>query len=406
MHIEHLSLKNFRNYIRLELSLAQGAIVIHGANAQGKTSLLEGIYYLATGSSPYTNSDRQLMNWNMDAEFMPFTQVGADIILANHVMNHAEIILVKEQTPDGGERFRKEIKINGVSKRNADLLGLLAVVMFLPQDMSLVEGPPAGRRRYLDIALCQTDNAYAQSLSTFEKALTQRNALLRRIADGYSSPAELDYWDVQIADAAGILIAGRQRFIRELERLAQRVHRDLSGRLEDLELVYQPSFEPTYEGDGQRSFNALGLDLHRQLPSEDITPQYREALLAARPDEIARGMTLIGPQRDEMRFMVNGRDLGTYGSRGQTRTGILALKLAELEWMHRTLGEWPVLLLDEVFAELDVDRRAYLVDRIKDVNQVLLTTTEISTLAPEFLQKAALWQVRDGQITVLEARDA
>lgn len=406
MYIEHLSLKNFRNYIRLELSLAQGAIVIHGANAQGKTSLLEGIYYLATGSSPYTNSDRQLMNWNMDGEFMPFTQVGADIILASRVMNHAEIILVKEQTPDGGERFRKEIKINGVSKRNADLLGLLAVVMFLPQDMSLVEGPPAGRRRYLDIALCQTDNAYAQSLSTFEKALTQRNALLRRIADGYSSPAELDYWDAQIADAAGILIAGRQRFIRELERLAQRVHRDLSGRLEDLELVYQPSFEPTYEGDGQRSFNALGLDLHRQLPSEDITPQYQEALLTARPDEIARGMTLIGPQRDEMRFMVNGRDLGTYGSRGQTRTGILALKLAELEWMHRTLGEWPVLLLDEVFAELDVDRRAYLVDRVKDVNQVLLTTTEISTLAPEFLHQAALWQVRDGQITVLEARDA
>lgn len=406
MHIEHLSLKNFRNYIRLELSLTQGAVVIHGANAQGKTSLLEAIYYLATSSSPYTNSDRQLMNWNMDGEFMPFTQVGADIILSSHVMNHAEIILFKDQTPDGGERFRKEVKINGVSRRGSDLLGLLAVVMFLPQDMSLVEGPPAGRRRYLDIALCQTDNAYSQALSTFEKALTQRNALLRRIGDGFASPAELEYWDVQIAEAAGILIAGRQRFIRELERLAQRVHRDLSGRLEDLELVYQPSFEPTFEGDGQRSFNTLGLDLHRQLPPEDIVPQYRAALVTSRSDEIARGMTLIGPQRDEMRFLVNGRDLGTYGSRGQTRTGILALKLAELEWMHRTLNEWPVLLLDEVFAELDADRRSYLVDRIKDVNQVLLTTTEISTLAPEFLHKAALWQVRDGQITIVEARGA
>lgn len=128
--------------------------------------------------------------------------------------------------------------------------------------------------------------------------------------------------------------------------------------------------------------------------------------MASRGDEITRGMTLIGPQRDEMRFLVNGRDLGTYGSRGQTRTGILALKLAELEWMHRTLNEWPVLLLDEVFAELDADRRSYLIDRIKDVNQVLLTTTEISTLAPEFLQRAALWQVRDGQITIVEARGA
>ena len=399
MRIDHLSLKNFRNYTRLELAVPENVIVLHGENAQGKTSLLEAIYYLATSSSPYTNSDRQLMNWQTADDFMPFTQVAADVVSNNHSLNRVEIILVKEKIGDGSERFRKEVKINGLKKRNVDLQGLLGVVMFLPQDMMLVEGSPAIRRRYLDLTLCQVDKQYYQQLNTFEKTLMQRNALLKRIGDNLASPDELVYWDEQLASATGVIVAGRQRFIRELEILAQRIHRDLSGGLEDLELQYQPSFEPTAQGNGQQSFSVLGLDLHRQLDSDGITPQFKEALLELRKEEIRRGMTLIGPQRDELRFSVNGRDLGHYGSRGQARTGIMAIKLAELEWMHQTLGEWPVLLLDEVVAELDSKRRAYLLERVQQANQVLLTTTELSTLTPEFVNDATRWQVEMGHIT-------
>lgn len=406
MRLDHLTLKNFRNYTRLELLMPEGIVVLHGANAQGKTSVLEAIFYLATSSSPYTNSDRQLMNWRTDDDLIPFTQVAADVISAHKVMSRVEILLLKEKLPDGTIRFKKQVRINGVNKRNLDLQGLLGVVMFLPQDMALVEGSPGMRRRYLDLTLCQVDKDYCQALHDFEKTLTQRNALLKRIADNLAAESELVYWDDQLSRAAAVLIAGRQRFVRELELQAQRIHRDLSGGVEDLQLVYQPSFEPTAEGDGQRSFGVLGLDLHRQLEADDIAPQYREKLLEIRSDEIRRGSTLVGPQRDELRFIVNGRDLGLYGSRGQARTGVLAIKLAELEWMHDTLEEWPVLLLDEVVAELDADRRTYLLDRVQQANQVVLTTTELSTLTQEFIKRAHVWRVTDGQITPLPEADA
>jgi DNA replication and repair protein RecF len=150
------------------------------------------------------------------------------------------------------------------------------------------------------------------------------------------------------------------------------------------------------------SFNALGLDLNRQLSADEIAGQFRARLEDLRGEEISRGMTLIGPQRDELRLTVNGRDLGLYGSRGQARTAVMALKLAELEWMRDTIGEWPVLLLDEVVAELDANRRAYLLDRIDGASQALLTTTEPDIFTPEFLGKAARWQIRQGQIVAAE----
>lgn len=399
MRILQLSLKNFRNYTRLELAMPDTPVVLVGRNAQGKTSLLEAIYYLATASSPYTNSDRQLMNWRVENEVMPFTQVGAEVANLHHMTSRVEITLVREPTMNGIERFRKEVRINGVSKRNIDLLGLIAVVMFLPQDLALVEGGPNHRRRYLNLTLAQTDAAYTEALNRFDKTLSQRNALLKRISERQAQIHELEFWDEQLAESAAILIAGRQKLIRELEYLAQDIHRQLSGGQEDLELVYQPSFEPTATGDSQPSFNLLGLDLHRQLEATQIAPQFQEALMINRGEEIRRGMTLIGPQRDDMRFMVNGRDLGLYGSRGQARTSVMAIKLAELEWMRQTLRESPILLLDEVVAELDAERRMFLLERIQQVQQVLMTTTEPSVLHPDFLDHAEIWQVEMGQIT-------
>lgn len=404
MQIDYLSLKNFRNYTRLEMSIPMGPVVVYGANAQGKTSLLESIYYLATSTSPYTNSDRQLINWQVADDILPFAQVGADVITTNRMMSRVDITLIKET--DGAQRFRKDLRINGVNKRRVDLLGLIAVVMFLPQDMMLVEGSPSERRRYLDLTLAQTDREYSDALSNFDKALSQRNALLRRIGQKFASPAELDYWDEQLASAASIIIAARQKFIRDLEVLARDIHRDISGGVEDLQLVYQSSFEPTAEGDGQQSFNLLGLDFHREMPPDEIAPQYRQALVDSRREEIERGITLIGPQRDDMRFMVNGRDLSMFGSRGQARTGVLAIKLAELQWMRDQLGNWPILLLDEVVAELDVKRRGYLLERVADVNQVLLTTTELAVLTPQFLKSASQWRVEQGQIEILSEAGA
>lgn len=397
MHIEHLSLTNFRNYARLELTLPNKPIVLHGDNAQGKTSLLEAIYYLATSRSPYTSSDRQLIHWRTESDPLPFARMVAEFSNRESPLQRLEITLLLDMTT-GSPRFKKNIKLNNVEKRVMDVVSLLAVVLFLPQDLSLVEGSPSDRRRFMDTTLTQVNRAYVQALDTYEKTLPQRNALLRRIAEKRSSAAELSYWDEQLSQAGAVLIAERQSFLRELERRAQSNHHDLTGGRETLTLQYQPSFLPTVEGSGQRSFDLLGLDLHRELTADDIQPQFAEKLKTEQRAAIDRGATLSGPHRDELRLMINGRDCGLYGSRGQARTAVMALKLAELEWMHDHLGEWPILLLDEVVAELDRSRRNYLLDRLNASAQTLVTTTELDIFSDSFLERSALLRIEAGQI--------
>jgi len=397
MHIEHLSLTNFRNYARLELSLPRKPIVLHGDNAQGKTSLLEAIYYLATSRSPYTSSDRQLIHWRTENDPLPFARMVAEFSNRESPLQRLEITLLLDMST-GSPRFKKNIKLNNVEKRVMDVVGLLTVVLFLPQDLSLVEGSPSDRRRFMDTTLTQVNREYVQALDTYEKTLPQRNALLRRIAEKRSSTAELSYWDEQISQAGSVLIAERQSFLRELERRAQSNHHDLTGGRETLTLQYQPSFLPTVKDSGQRSFDLLGLDLHRELTAEDIQPQFAKQLQAEQRASVERGATLSGPHRDELRLMINGRDCGLYGSRGQARTAVMALKLAELEWMHDHLGEWPILLLDEVVAELDRSRRNYLLNRLTDSAQTLVTTTELDIFSEAFLERSALLRIEAGQI--------
>jgi DNA replication and repair protein RecF len=251
----------------------------------------------------------------------------------------------------------------------------------------------------MDTTLAQVDKAYYEALDLYDRVMPQRNALLRRIADKQGSIQELDYWDEKLVQAGSVIIAGRQRFLRELELDAQRAHHDLTGDKETLTLQYQPSFEPTAEGDGQRSFDLLGMDLHRQMSAESIAPQFAAQLQSERPESIRRGVTLSGPHRDELRLLINNRDAGLYGSRGQARTAVMSLKLAELEWMKSRTGQYPILLLDEVVAELDKSRRAYLLDRIDGKTQTLLTTTELDIFTESFIQRATVWNIEEGQVT-------
>ncbi len=399
MHIEHLSLTNFRNYARLELSLPhEKPIVLHGANAQGKTSLLEALYYLATSKSPYTTSDRQLIHWRTESDPLPFARLSADVTTRDRPLTRLEIVLTLENTAQAVQRFKKVIKVNGVAKRVMDVVGLINVVMFLPQDLTLIEGGPNDRRRFIDDTLSQVDVVYLTALDQYEKILPQRNALLRRIADDKATTDELNFWDEQLADAGSIIIANRQQFLRELEVGAQQIHLELTGKRETLTLQYRPSFLPTAAGDGQLSFDTFGLDLHREIDAASIKPQFVEQLEQERSTSIERGVTLSGPHRDELRLLINSRDVGLYGSRGQARTAVMALKLAELAWMRERIGEWPILLLDEVVAELDKDRRAYLLEHIDSATQTLMTTTELDIFTPSFLNRATVWHVRDGAI--------
>ena len=375
-----------------------GTTLIHGANAQGKTSLLEAICYLALSRSPWSNSERQLIHWRAQEEPIPHARLAAEISSRHSPLERLEVTLLLEDVGLATPRFRKVLRLNGADKRVMDLVGRLNVVLFLPRDLALVEGSPADRRNFIDNTLAQVDAAYLKALTGFGKLLPQRNALLRRIQEQRAAPHELDFWDAQLVEAGAVIIAARQRFLRELEATAGLAHHDLSGGRETLTLRYQPSFAPTAAGDGQLSFNMQGLDLHRELDAAEVAPQYAARLEEERDESLLRGFTLSGPHRDELRIHINGHDAGLYGSRGQARTAVMALKLAELEWMGAHISEPPLLLLDEVVAELDAGRRNWLLERLDGQAQTLLTTTELDIFTSRFLQRSSILHIVAGQI--------
>ena len=401
MHLRHLSLTNFRLYSRLEVDLPSQAILLYGDNAQGKTSLLEAIYVLATGRSSHTTSDRQLINWLASEEgLMPHARLSADVVRADRSLHIDMVMLLEPAKTEDGWRFRKQIKVNGAVVRATDLIGQLAVVMFLPDDVEIVGGGPANRRRYLDNALAQVDVDYARALNLYTEVLSQRNALLKQLAEIGGDVDQLLYWDEQLASACALITLKRQSMIAELEQLADRLHRDLTRERQTLRLRYQPAFNadqpigPVY----QRS---LKLDLPAQSP-EATFEQAKQAFLkqveAGRKEELARGVTLVGPHRDELRFIADEIDLGIYGSRGQQRTAVLALKLAEVHWMREKINDWPILLLDEVMAELDVHRRSFLLAQINGANQAILTATDPDMFTNEFRSQARMLKVVKGRI--------
>ena len=394
----------FRLYSRLEVDLPAQAILLYGDNAQGKTSLLEAIHVLATGRSSHTASDRQLINWLASEEgLMPHARLAADIVRADRALHIDMVLMLEPARTEDGWRFRKQIKVNGAVVRATDLIGQIAVVMFLPDDVEIVGGGPANRRKVLDNALSQVDVEYARALDLYTDVLSQRNALLKQLAEtgapDYGAD-QLIYWDEQLAAAGTTITLRRQGMIAELEQLADRLHRDLTRERHSLRLRYQPAFDadqplgPVYQP-------SLNLALPTQSPEatfEQAKKSFLKQLEARRKEELARGTTLIGPHRDELRFIADEIDLGVYGSRGQQRTAVLALKLAEVHWMRKKINDWPILLLDEVMAELDVHRRSFLLGQINEANQCVLTATDPEMFTAEFRTQARLMRVTSGRV--------
>jgi DNA replication and repair protein RecF len=407
MHIRYLSLTNFRNYARLELALPEQPLLLYGANAQGKTSVLEAIYLLATGASPLTALDRQLIKWEAEAEGLPYARVWSEIVRRDRIQE-IEVVLEKKTLVNGTARLQKTIRVDRVRKRRADLTGRLNVVLFMPQDVELVAGPPAGRRRYLDETLCQVDAAYSEALERYTEALRQRNAALRHLRDEGGDPAQLAPFEDVLAHAGVIVANGRRGLLAGLSERGDGIHQQLTGGAEWLRLEYHPNFDPAAPPEARYQMG-LGLEPYAGPPpgvgAEGLVEAFRQALVARRADDVARGTTLTGPHRDEMRFIAGSPtqgthevDLGTYGSRGQQRTAVLSLKLAQLEWMRARTGETPVLLLDEVLAELDSERRRYLLAQVDSVEQALLTATDPEMFSTDFRERAAIWEVQGGLV--------
>jgi DNA replication and repair protein RecF len=398
MYLSRLALINFRNYARLSLDMPRRIMVLQGANAQGKTNVLEAIYYLTAARSPYAGSDTQLVNWLAEQDDLPHARVEAELVRGN-ALTRIEITLTRDERNHG--RYRKHIRINGVDKRVMDLIGVANIVLFMPQDISLVDGSPSGRRHYLDATLCQIDPRYCRALAQYGRVLEQRNGLLRQLRDRGGSPEQLWFWDDRLVEHGAQIIARRQQAILDLEALAQAIHRDLSGGRERLRLRYSPSFDPQHPQEDDQQLR-LGLDLPPPISMpqdpETIQEAFRARLRSTQSEEIVRGITLSGPHRDDMLFLNGQIDLRTYGSRGQQRTAVLAIKLAEVALMARLTGEQPILLLDEVMSELDASRRQYLSQQLAQVEQSLVTTTDLDALTPDVLKRAALYSVSQGRL--------
>lgn len=407
MYLKHLSLTNFRNYARLDIKVPQGAILLVGANAQGKTSLLEAVYYLATFVSFHAEHDRQLINFLAAREPLAVGRIVAEFCRSeahrNDSSHRLEIRVILEGSGiNGGARLRKEVLVDGVKRKLNEAIGLFNAVLFLPQTLRVIEGAPEERRRYLNQTLSQVLPGYAAALSDYTHALGQRNALLKQLFERAGDPEQLTYWDNLLAASGAQLIYARIQAVQELERQAALVHSQLTRNAEVLRVAYDPSYDPL-PPPGKQFTLALDAPLDRSaISQEKIQQGYLASLARLRQEEIARGVTTIGPHRDDLRFLANGIDLGAYGSRGQTRTAILALKLAEVSWMKNKTGQWPVLLLDEVLAELDQQRRSDLLNRLIECEQLIMTTTDLDLFDPEFVQNAAIWQLEAGRLEVGE----
>lgn len=361
MRLTQLTLARYRNLNPLELSPEPGISVFVGRNAQGKTNIVESVYFCCTARSHRTTHDKELIRWEEDNTYLRAETLQRD---GRHLV---EIGL--------NSTGKKMLKVNGLpARRLGELMGHVNAVMFAPEDLSLVKAGPAVRRRFLDMDMSQTDANHFYDLQVYQKALNQRNTLLKQISFNPKKADQLDVWDAQLAPLGARIVLRRKRFARELFERALEAHTNLTHG-ERLEARYMASLEAEEPAQAQQEL----LDL----------------LAHSHESDIRRGATAHGPHRDDFTMLVNGYDLRLYGSQGQHRSAALSLKLAELAVMAERTGEMPILILDDVLSELDERRREGLLKAVEGV-QTLLTCVKIEDEMRAM--KLNIYDVFDGQV--------
>lgn len=371
MHIEQLKLKNYRNYDQLDISFDNKINVIIGENAQGKTNLMEAIYVLAFTRSYRTPRERELIQWEHE-----YAKLEGIISKKNRTFPLEMVI----------SKMGKKAKLNRLEQRRlSDYIGALNVVMFAPEDLTLVKGSPQIRRRFIDMELGQIQPRYIYHLGQYQKVLKQRNHLLKQMqikrAKGQDQFTLLQVLTDQLVEHAATLLERRFVFLELLRKWAIPIHYEISRQLEQLEIVYNPTVE-----------------VSEDTSREKIEITYLEKFKSIAQNEIDRGTTLIGPHRDDLSFFINNKDVKTFGSQGQQRTTALSIKLAEIDLIHNEVGEYPILLLDDVLSELDDYRQSHLLSTIQGKVQTFVSTTSVDGIHHETLKSAELFRVNNGII--------
>jgi DNA replication and repair protein RecF len=398
--LSQLTLVNFRNFASLRLEPRPGVLLFCGRNGQGKTNLLESVYVLATTRSPRTSVERELLSWrapedaDLAAVVTPFARLEARVRRLDGDV-HLEVTFEGDrpgvETNGAPGAVTRGIKVNGLPTRATGLVGQLPVVYFSPADVELAGGPPSGRRQYLNLANSQASQKHMRALQRYNRVVLQRNQVLRLVREGRQSVSALEPWTEQMLDWGALVLGQRMKMLGQLDERITTIFRDLAGSTETLRVAYKST-----ACDAEAAAEPLELkEAFRQ----------RQAQLAAR--EVDQAVSLVGPHRDDFTFLLDDVDLNTYGSRGQQRLAVLALKLAEADWMHAEIGELPIVLLDDVLSELDPERRGYVLQRVAEPDptqqrQVWITTTETNDLSAshshEFFTTAQRFLIDAGRL--------
>ena len=368
MKLTELNLHHFRNYDEAQVEFSPQINVLIGENAQGKTNLLESIYVLAMTRSHRTNNDRELIEFGKDA-----AQIKGTV--------QRELGSLKLELDIG--KHGKKAKANHLEKaRLSEYLGQLNVILFAPEDLALVKGAPTVRRRFIDMEFGQVSPKYLHDLTQYRDLLKQRNRYLKQLQSHEAQDQlYLEVLSEQLAAVGGAIISQRVKFLSELEGYAQELHQSITQGRENLTFEYSSAVKDASTLTEVELSEAL-MDLYRQNQSK----------------EIFQGTTLYGPHRDDVRFLINHKNVQTYGSQGQQRTTALSVKLAEIDLMKNQTGEYPILLLDDVLSELDGARQTHLLKTIQDKVQTFLTTPGLSDVARNLIKEPRIFHIRDGQI--------
>ena len=363
-------------------------VLIEGRNGRGKSNLLEALYMLAIGKSSRASTERELVRRHTP-EDEGLAQVAADVERDSGQIRVQVDFRIDPASTDGQDpgsaktaptSVQKLVRVNGLPRRTSDLVGEVNVVMFSAQDLDLVLGPPSERRRYLDILISQLDRSYLAALQRYQRVLTQRNHLLKSLRDGRSQAGELDFWSDELVTSGRYIMSRRAETVSVLSQKGADIHSGLTGG-EGLRIVYAPSV---------RAPNAAAEDELGQLLTA--------AMVEQRSREVAQGFTVIGPHRDDLQVLLEGLDAGIYGSRGQCRTAVLTMRLAEAGYLGDLRGEEPIILLDDVLSELDPARRSLVLDRAAKYQQCFITTADVASIDATFTSEAASFIVTEGQV--------
>ena len=404
MRLDRLTLEDFRSYHRAELRPAPGLTVVAGPNAAGKTNLLEAIFVAVAGRSPRAAGDQELVRHEA-----PFARIQLDLTDASAHGGSPGATRIELVLPGPGvAEVRKRLLVNRVPRRPGALADVARVVLFRPEEMLLLVGAPSERRRFLDTILAQRHRAVARDLVQLARILAQRNALLRGIRNAEATLGELDFWDEQLVEVGSRVLHARLRLVHELGDLVGPLHARVAPPgegMDEVRLEYVDSLKRHGSTDGalggtNAGNGAGGAVVADGVPSvEELVGAFRRRLGDVRQKEIWNGMSLVGPQRDDLRVVLAEREVGAHASRGQQRTIILALKLAETELVSTADTGKPIVLLDDVFSELDPDRTGRLLDLLLERGQVIVTTADVESLPVAHRRRVPIWHVGDGRLT-------